>query len=781
MSDVAIVPVRTRGEKKLFLEFPWKHYRDDPNWIPPLRMTQKELVGFAAHPFYQRNTSQSFLAVRDGQVCGRITAILNRGHNERYEERRGFFGFFESVDDQQVANALLDAVRIWLAEQGIYRLRGPTNPSMNYEVGLLIDGFDTPPMFMMTYNPPYYQKLLENYGFRKAQDLFAFWGHRDMLPAIRDRLAPIAEKVIEHLGIKLRALDRKRFKEDVYAFMSIYNRSLTNTWGFVPLSEAEVKHVARGLQFLIVPELAVGAELNGQLIGAAFGMPDYNPRIRRIDGRLFPFGFLRLLVGKKRIKRVRILSTNVLPEYQLQGVGLALMYALAPLADKWGLEEAEFSWVLESNALSYGSLKKGGAKITKTYRVYDLDEEPSAAPGAEGIRLRKLVFRRPQISGELRVVEVSSRAQREQFLRLPWKIYANDPNWVPPLLAEMRNFLDRRKHPFYQHGQAVQFLALRDDTPVGRILASDDPLYNEHHGSNLGCFGMFECFDDQPAAHALLDAAANWLRRRGREAMHGPIDYSMNYPCGLLIEGFDYPPRTMMNHHPIYYARLLESWGLRKVKDLYAWWFADSKDLLNRWREKVQRICQRGKVVIRPFDVRQFEADVQRCRTVYNGAMEERWGFVPLTDAEFHYLAKQFSRIAVPEQVLLAQIEGQTVGFALTVPDINEAIRPLNGRLFRFGLPINLLRLVWRLRRVKAARVVGLAILPGYRRRGVAELLIYHTLEFGKRILGLSEGELSWTLEDNYEINRVLEAVGARRYKLYRLYQRSLEGGAGPG
>jgi len=194
MSDVTVIPVRTRREQKLFLEFPWKHYQGDPNWIPPLRMTQKELVGFAAHPFYQRNSAQAFLAVRQGQVCGRIAAIVNRAHNERYEERRGFFGFFESVDDQQVADALLDAVRIWLAEQGIYRLRGPTNPSMNYEVGLLIDGFDTPPMFMMTYNPPYYQKLLENYGLRKAQDLYAFWGHRDMLPTIRARLAPIAEK-----------------------------------------------------------------------------------------------------------------------------------------------------------------------------------------------------------------------------------------------------------------------------------------------------------------------------------------------------------------------------------------------------------------------------------------------------------------------------------------------------------------------------------------------------------------------------------------------------------
>ena len=371
MSEVTVRPVRTRWEQKQFLEFPWRLYRDDPNWVPPLRNNQRGLVGFAPHPFYERNEAQAFLAFRGNEVAGRILAILNRGHNERFNEQRGFFGFFESVDDERVAHALFDAVRGWFAERGIENLRGPTNPSLNYELGLLIDGFDSPPTFMMTYNPPYYERLIESYGFRKTQDLYAYWGHVSMLPKIREKLKPVCDKIVERYNVKIRMLNKRRFLEDVELFLSIYNRSLINTWGFVPMTPAEVRHMAKGLRWLMVPELALGAEVDGRVVGAVFCLPDYNQRIKEIDGRLFPFGFIHLLRNKRAIKRVRVISTNVLPEYQLLGFGLVLLDGLVPKALEWGIEEAEFSWVLESNALSRGSLEKGGAKLTKTYRLYD--------------------------------------------------------------------------------------------------------------------------------------------------------------------------------------------------------------------------------------------------------------------------------------------------------------------------------------------------------------------------------------------------------------------------
>jgi GNAT superfamily N-acetyltransferase len=371
MANVQVKQVTTRDERKQFLQFPWKLYGGDPNWIPPLRMNQKELVGYRKHPFYDVNRVQTFLAYRDGEVCGRIAAIRNQGHIDRYGENLGFFGFFECRDDVEAAHGLLDAARAWFAEQGITWIRGPANPSMNYEVGLLVDGFDSPPTFMMTYNPPYYEKLLTSYGFAKAQDMYAYWGHRDMLPPIRDKLGPVAKQIREHLNVNVRPMDTSRFLEDVRTFLDVYNRSLSNTWGFVPMSEKEIAHMADGLRYLMIPELSVAAEIDGKVVGAAFGMPDYNPRIRKIDGRLFPFGFVRLLWNRKKIKKIRIISTNVLPEYQLFGVGLTLMAALPPKALAWGVQECEFSWVLETNHLSRGSLEKGGAKRVKTYRVFD--------------------------------------------------------------------------------------------------------------------------------------------------------------------------------------------------------------------------------------------------------------------------------------------------------------------------------------------------------------------------------------------------------------------------
>jgi GNAT superfamily N-acetyltransferase len=372
MTSIVVQPALSRQQRNDFLSFPWTHYRGDKNWVPPLRVTQKEMVNYKRHPFYAKNEVQTFVAYRGSEVVGRIAAILNRGHIEYYHEQRGFFGFFECIDDQNVANALFDAARQWHADRGISLLRGPTNPSLNYELGLLIDGFDSPPMFMMTYNPPYYAKLYEHYGFQKTQDLYAFWGHINMLPTIAERLEPLVKQIIERFNVKLRHLDTSRFKEDVEGFLSIYNRSLTSTWGFVPMSEAEVGSMAAGLRHLIVPELTVAAEIDGKLVGAVFGLPDYNQRIKQIDGRLFPFGFLKLLRKKNEIKDIRVISTNVIPEYQLSGIGLALLHGLVPRAIEWGIQTAEFSWVLESNRFSRGSLEKGGAKLTKTYRLYDL-------------------------------------------------------------------------------------------------------------------------------------------------------------------------------------------------------------------------------------------------------------------------------------------------------------------------------------------------------------------------------------------------------------------------
>ncbi len=373
MTDITTEPVTTRRQRKDFLMLPWRLYAGDPNWIPPLLFDQRGLVGFNRHPFYRDAEVQTYLTYRDGQPVGRIAAILNHAHNRQHKEQRGFFGFFECVDDQDVAESLFDAAQQWLVRRNIRAMRGPCNPSLNYECGLLVEGFDSPPFFMMTYNKPYYGRLMEGCGFAKAQDLYAFWGHVNMIAGLDPKLLQICLQAAERFDVKVRPLDKSRFREELDMFLNVYNQSLGGTWGFVPLSAAEVRHLGNQMKHMIVPELAQVAEVNGKPIGAVFGLLDYNPRIKQINGRLFPFGFIRLLTNRRGLKRMRVISTNVVPEYQRWGIGLVLLHALVPKAEDWGMQEAEFSWVLESNTLSRGSLEKGGAKLTKTYRIYDRD------------------------------------------------------------------------------------------------------------------------------------------------------------------------------------------------------------------------------------------------------------------------------------------------------------------------------------------------------------------------------------------------------------------------
>ncbi|MFM7207586.1 MAG: N-acetyltransferase [Planctomycetaceae bacterium] len=377
MADIAIQPVETRGQQKRFIRLPWRIYADDPCWMPPLIMSQEELLGFRKHPFYERSRSRSFLATRGGRDVGRITAIVNAGHVDRYQEQRGFFGFFECDDDAAASRALFQAAGDWLHAQGMTCIRGPANPTLNYECGLLIEGFDTPPFFMMTHNRPWYARHVEDAGFGKIEDMFAFYGRSSMLDAIDPKLATMIQGVKERFGVSLRPLDTTRFAEEVRMFLHIYNESLGGTWGFVPLTAGEVDHMAASLKYLIVPELAIVAEVGGKPVGAVFCLLDYNPRIKAINGRLFPFGFLKLLMNKRAIKRLRAISTNVVPEYQAWGIGLVLMSGLYERFIAWGLEEVEFSWVLESNYLSRRTLERGGAIVTKKYRMYQ-DDPPHA-------------------------------------------------------------------------------------------------------------------------------------------------------------------------------------------------------------------------------------------------------------------------------------------------------------------------------------------------------------------------------------------------------------------
>ncbi len=374
------------------------------------------------------------------------------------------------------------------------------------------------------------------------------------------------------------------------------------------------------------------------------------------------------------------------------------------------------------------------------------------------------------------ITEVASRADLTAFIKFPWRIYTNDPAWVPPLIIERKEFLDRKKHPFYKHGDAALFLARRSGKIVGRIMASDDPNYNSLHQANVGCFGLFESINDASVASALFKAAAGWLRGRGRDEIMGPIDYSTNYVCGLLVHGFEHPPMILTSHNPPYYEALVESAGFTKTMDFYAWWFAQPDRAAKRLRRLAGARKERQSFSIRSIDLANLSAESGRIREVYNEAWQENWGFVPFTPNEFDFMTHELKPIVEPEFTLIAEVGDKPAGFILCVPDINVALRHANGRLTWFGLPIGLAKLLYYKRRIKTVRLVALGIVAKYRRHGIAEMLVLRAIENVMIKRGFAAGECSLVLEDNVMMNRFLEAIGAQRYKTYRIYRRRIDG-----
>lgn len=379
----------------------------------------------------------------------------------------------------------------------------------------------------------------------------------------------------------------------------------------------------------------------------------------------------------------------------------------------------------------------------------------------------------PPLPHNVQVTPVRRGDERTAFIRLPYTLYRGDPNWVPPLEMERRDFLDPRKSPFFEFAEVELFLARREGEVVGRIAAIKDPRYNEFHGTRWGFFGLFECVNDAGVARALLEEAANWLRPKGFDTMVGPMSFSTNYECGLLVEGFDTPPAIMMAYNPPYYGRLLEACGLAKAKDLWAWELSSSAPPPEKVVRIAEKIRQREGITVRPVNLKDFEAEVERIKSIYNSAWERNWGFVPMTDREFYHLVGELKQIFVPELALMAEVKGEVVAFALTVPDANQALKAAGGRLTTYGLPIGLIRMLLASRRIHWLRLVVLGIKEGYRRRGLDAILYLDTLRKAKE-LGYTGGEISWTLEDNHLVNRAIESMGGKRTKTYRVYQRPL-------
>jgi GNAT superfamily N-acetyltransferase len=375
------------------------------------------------------------------------------------------------------------------------------------------------------------------------------------------------------------------------------------------------------------------------------------------------------------------------------------------------------------------------------------------------------------MSGGIDVRPVAGRADLERFLRLPWKVYAGDPHWVPPLLSDVRAALDPAKHPFHRHAEVATFLAWRGNEPVGRIAAIVNRAHNEFHEDHTGFFGLFESTDDQGVADALLLTAEAWLRERGMTAVQGPVNLSTNEEVcspGVLVDGFHRPPVIMMGHTPPYYARLIERAGYAKAKDLLSYWI-ESPEPPERLRRGYERLLQGGQITVRSLDMRRFDDDVATIQQIYNSAWERNWGFVPMTAEEIDHLARQLKPVVKPGICAIAFEAGEPIGFALALPDYNIALRHVNGRLFPFGL----FKLLWYRRGIDTVRTLTLGVKPSHRGRGLDALLITHiNLEAVKT--GLWRGECSWILEENTPMRRILERSGAVADKTYRIFEKPL-------
>lgn len=376
------------------------------------------------------------------------------------------------------------------------------------------------------------------------------------------------------------------------------------------------------------------------------------------------------------------------------------------------------------------------------------------------------------IDAPLRVAPVAGRGELGRFISLPWRLYAGDPYWVPPLKSQVKALLDLR-HPFYRDGAAARelFLAWRGTRVAGRIAAIVNRAHNRFHADRWGFFGFFECEDDAAAAAALLEAAADWVRGKGCDTLVGPVNPSTNYECGLLVRGFDAHPRVMMPYNPPRYAELLDGCGLAKVKDLLAFEsevHAGSFARLQRVAEKTQR--RETELTVRPVELARFPREVAIIREIYNSAWERNWGFVPMSEAEFSALAKELKSLVDPRLLQIASVGGDPAGFLLALPDVNPALLVLNGSLVN---PLRLVRALLVGRRRQALRLITMGVKEAYRRRGIEAVLFFEGLKAALE-RGYSRCEYSWILEDNELALRTVRLMDAELSKVYRLYARPL-------
>ncbi len=368
--DISVRPVRSTTEMHDFIRFPTELYRRDPNFVPHLFWERKEFFNPDKNPLFDFTDVQYFLAVRDnGDTVGRITAHVNHRSNKYWDENAGCFGFFECIPDFQVASRLFERAHAWLHKRQIDRVRGPFNFSTNEECGLLVDGFDRPPAIMMPHAKRYYCGMLNRIGYRKTKDLLAFDYESD--GSTPEYLVRFNDRIRERTGVTIRTLDMDNFGEEIEKALRVYNQAWQKNWGFVPMTEEQFRYMARELRPIIDPDVALIAEKDGEPVGFSLSLPDYNQILRRLNGRLLPFGWVRLLLGRNRIDRVRVITLGVIEKYRSRGIDALLYHDTFANGTAKGYLNSEMSWILEDNDMMIRAMERMGAKPYKTYRIFE--------------------------------------------------------------------------------------------------------------------------------------------------------------------------------------------------------------------------------------------------------------------------------------------------------------------------------------------------------------------------------------------------------------------------
>ena len=353
------------------MRLPYRLYKNDPQWVPPLLSELAKVLDRNKHPFHKHAEAAYFIARRNREVVGRITASVNHLSNDFHEEQVGNFGFFECIDDVEVARALLETAEDWVAARGMKQLRGPFNFSSNDEFsspGILTQGFDTPPVIMMSHNPPYYGGLLEQCGYTKSKDLLSYWV--DMTEVSQHLVRGVA-RIGRSQNVVLRTLNMKDLDGEIARIKEIYNSAWERNWGFVPMTEAEFDYMAESIKPIINPRLCVLAEIEGEPVGFALQVPDYNKAFKHMNGRLFPMGWLKFLWYKRNIPSTRVITLGVKPEHRKKGLDSMLILQLHVESAKFGCPRGECSWILEDNMPMRRGLERIGGTVYKSYRVYE--------------------------------------------------------------------------------------------------------------------------------------------------------------------------------------------------------------------------------------------------------------------------------------------------------------------------------------------------------------------------------------------------------------------------